>query len=181
MKISRTFFPILVAAFSAGCDKDDPKPVNEEELITTLTVILETGEPEEGVVLRFFDEDGASGGIAPIVTVDGALKAGREYAAVIELLNETTDPAEDITAEIAEEADDHLFCFSTSEHITVTYDDEDSEGRPIGLVTTWSVSNAGDATVTIRLRHQHGTKTGECPGGGDTDIEVTFDLVIEEG
>src|SRR5690606_19417163 len=108
------------------------------------------------------------------------LKAGKEYRALMELLNETATPVEDITEEIAAEADDHLFCFSVNGDITIRYEDEDSNGLPIGLVTTWVPGSAGSASVTILLRHQHDTKTGTCPGGGETDVEVTFELVIEE-
>src|SRR5688572_9756486 len=150
---------VLVCTFS-GCDPDDPEPVNEEEVITTVQVTL---IPEGGgtpVYLRFFDEDGEHGSVQPEITVSGSLKASTVYAGLIDLQNETVVPPIDISEEVAEEADEHLFCFDASGGITISYEDEDSNGLPLGLITSWQTGVAGDAQVTISLRHQAGTKTG---------------------
>ena len=179
-KFSVLYAMLLAVITMTGCDNDDPKPVVEEELITTLWVFLEPAEGGEQVTLRFYDEDGESGSIPPVVTVEGKLKADQEYNGLIQLLNETVDPAEDITEEIYTEGDAHLFCFDVDGAINIVANDQDSNGLPIGLATTWTTGAAGEASVRIILRHQYGgTKTGECPGGGETDIEVTFDVVVE--
>lgn len=163
----------------AGCDKDDPTPANEEEVITTLQVTLAPAGGGTPVTLKFFDADGEQGSTAPEITVSGQLKASTQYAAVIELTNETVNPNENISEEVAQEADDHLFCFDPgSDIISVQYEDEDSNGLPLGLITTWQTGAAGATTITISLRHQAGTKTGVCPGSGETDVEVTFDVVV---
>lgn len=166
--------------FFVACDADDPTPVHEAEVITTLTVTL---VPENGgttVTLRFYDEDGEQGSIAPVITATGPLEPSVTYAAVIGLQNETEDPSVNVSEEIAEEAGDHLFCFETGEGLSVEYADEDESGLPLGLVTSWTTGGAVSETfVTVTLRHQPGTKTGECPGTGETDVEVTFDLAIE--
>lgn len=167
----------LVMMFQS-CDNDDPEPVNEEELITTVEVTL---LPEGGgipVTLKFFDADGEQGNVAPLITVSSSLTASTTYAAVIELTNETVNPVADITQEVAEEAEDHLFCFNTSQNLTVEYEDQDANGLPLGLLTSWTTGSAGAASVTLSLRHQPETKTGECPGGGETDVEITFDLMV---
>lgn len=162
-----------------ACNTDDPEPVNEEEVITTLTVTLAPQGGGEAVTLRFYDEDGEQGSIAPVITVSGPLAPSTTYAAIIELENETEDPAVNISEEIAGEAEQHLFCFGGGD-LSVEYEDEDKNGLPLGLVTSWTTSDvAGATSVTVTLRHQAGTKTGECPGTGETDVEVTFDLLIE--
>lgn len=170
---------ILSIVLLESCDKEDPKPVHEPEVITTVEVTLVADGSVTPVTLKFFDEDGEQGSIAPLITVSSPLKAGTTYSAVIELWNETVDPPRNVSAEVAEEADDHLFCFDVSAgDVTINYQDQDGNGRPIGMLTTWVVGAAGNAQVTVLLRHQPDTKTGECPGGGETDVQVTFDLNI---
>jgi hypothetical protein len=162
-----------------SCNKEDPKPPNEEELITTVEVKLSPTGGGIPVTLKFFDADGELGSIAPLFTVSGPLKASTTYAAIIELTNETINPHGDISAEVAEEANDHLFCFDVDGNIDIDYNDEDDNGLPLGLITSWVTGQPGDAVVTISLLHQAGTKTGQCPGVGDTDVEVSFNLTVD--
>ena len=163
----------------SGCDKDDPKPVNDQEVITTLQITLVPDGGGSPVTLKFFDADGEQGSTAPVITVSGPLSASTLYPGIIELKNETTNPVGNIAEEVAEEGHDHLFCFeAASDLVTVAYEDEDSNGLPLGLITSWQVGAAGTTTVTVSLRHQAGTKTGECPGSGETDVQVTFNVQI---
>lgn len=186
---------ILVATLLlVGACSDDPKPTNEEELITTLRVTLVPRNEGQTVTLEFYDEDG-DGSIAPVYTYNpstgegslGRLAANTVYDATIQFLNETENPAENITEEIEEEADDHLICFTESlTGLTIEYADSEADyltggsSRVVGLSTTWTTTAAtGQGTVVLALRHQPGTKTGSCPGSGDTDVEVTFNVSIQ--
>lgn len=182
LRFSASFFSsaLLVATvlLISGCD-DDPEPVNEEEVITTLTLTLTPNGGGTPVTLRFYDEDG-DGSIQPQKTVSGPLAANKTYAGVITLLNETETPAGNITEEVKEEADDHLFCFTiTNANLTVNATDKDNNNLPVGIETSWVTGAAGAGTVKVVLRHQPGAKTGNCPGAGDTDIEVDFDVTIQ--
>ncbi len=173
------FVAVTLLLSLQGCRQDDPEPVNEEEVITTVEVRLQPESGGDVVTLRFFDPDGELGSLAPQTTVSGPLQSSTAYSAEITLLNETLDPVADISEEVAEEGHHHLFCFSVEGDLTIGYDDEDVNGLPIGLSTSWQTGHAGPAAVTIVLRHQDGTKTGQCPGPGETDVQVTFQLVIE--
>lgn len=179
----RREWPAMLMLFSGllltGCKSEDPKPVNEEEVITTVEVTLVPDDGGATVTLKFFDEDGEFGSIAPVTTISGPLKAGATYAGAITLLNETLEPAESVSDEVAEEADAHLFCYTTT-NVEVAYSDQDANGLPIGLLTTWTAGAAGNAEVEIVLRHQPGTKDGKCPGTGETDVQVTFPLQVVE-
>lgn len=169
----------LMSALLLSCEKDEPEPVNEEEVITTVEVTL---TPEGGgipVTLKFYDADGELGSIAPLVTVSGSLKSATTYEAQIKLLNETENPPGDISLEVKQEANDHLVCFDVTGNMGVQYLDADANNLPLGLMTAWTTGAPGNADVTIALRHQAGTKTGACPGAGETDVEVSFDLLIE--
>lgn len=161
-----------------SCD-NDPQPVNEEEVITTFLINLQPNGAGSNVILRFYDPDG-NGSSAPIMTAGGPLVANHSYTANLEILNETATPDVNVKSEILAEADDHLLCYTvTGADITITSTDKDSNNLPIGLQSTWQVGAAGSGTVKVQLRHQPGTKTGDCPGGGDTDLEVSFDVVVE--
>ena len=169
---------LSVALFIHACEQKDPEPVNEEEVITTVRAIL---TPEGGgtpITLTFYDEDGEHGSIAPVYTVSGDLLSSTSYVCSIELLNETVDPPLDISGEVREEGGDHLLCFVVEGDLAIEYADTDSNGLPLGLSTKWLTGGEGLVDVTIVLRHQAGTKTGDCPGTGDTDVEVSFSVKV---
>ncbi|MEZ4987407.1 MAG: type 1 periplasmic binding fold superfamily protein [Saprospiraceae bacterium] len=174
---------IGVLYFSA-CEKD-PEVPQEEELITTLTAVLTPVGGGTAVTLNFSDIDG-DGGAAPVIT-GGTLAAGTTYTAAITLLNESESPAEDITEEIEMEDDEHQFFFAVSSglNVAIAYADQDADGNPVGLASTWVAGTAGSGNVTITLRHEPnknatGVKDGDITNaGGETDIEVTFPVTIQ--
>lgn len=106
---------------------------------------------------------------------------------------------EDIGAEILEEGDEHQIFFAfTNDAFSnplgdgnidnasepLVYDDEDVNGRPIGLETKWTT---GDETITngefrVRLMHQVlPLKTDSSDSEtGDKDFDITFKLNITE-
>ncbi|MBX2968925.1 MAG: hypothetical protein KF803_06115 [Cyclobacteriaceae bacterium] len=180
---------LLATLLLVSCG-DDPEPANEEELITTLTVTL-TPTGGAPITMTFKDLDGEGAGVPEYIYSSGGdaavLSASTTYTAEITLLNESVTPAENITEEVEEEADEHLFCFDKTglTGLTITYADTEADyiaggsTKVVGLATTWTTTTTGEGTVTIILRHQPGTKTGDCPGPGETDIEVTFNIAIQ--
>ncbi len=176
------FLSVILLATSA-CKKDDPVIPNEEELITTFTYTLTTTGATP-VVLSFSDLDG-DGGNAPIIS-GGTLQANTTYTGTIDLLNEAESPAESITAEIAEEKEEHQFFFATDGlDLRFTYEDVDANQQPVGLMTTLITGNAGTGNLRITLRHEpNKSATGVSMGnldnaGGETDIEVTFPVTVQ--
>jgi hypothetical protein len=165
----------------ASCSDDDdtPEPVNEEEVITTLTVTLDSGS--DTVVMQYQDLDG-DGPDAATVTVSGSLSANTTYDGSIILLNETESPAENITEEIEEEDLDHQFFYTVGSGLDVAaeYGDADSEGNPLGLSFILNTGVASSGGLTFTLRHEpNKPNTGLENAGGETDIEVTFDVTVE--
>lgn len=183
----KTIHSIISLAFcgliSVSCSNDDdtPAPVNEEEIITTMTVTLVPQEGGNSVILESRDLDG-DGPDAPVITVSGPLAANATYDGGIVLLNETETPAENITDEVAAEDEEHQFFYQTSGSITeVTYADQDDNGHPVGLLFELSTGDAGNATLAVTLRHEpqkpnDGTLSD---AGGETDISQTFDLTVQ--
>ena len=165
----------------ASCSDDDdtPEPVNEEEVITTLTVTLDSGS--DTVVMQYQDLDG-DGPDAATVTVSGSLTANTVYDGSIVLLNETESPAENVTEEIEEEDLDHQFFYTVGSGLDVAaeYGDADSEGNPLGLSFILNTGMASSGGITFTLRHEpNKPNSGLENAGGETDIEVTFDVTVE--
>ena len=166
----------------ASCSDDDdntPDPVNEEEVITTLTVTLESGS--DTVVMQYQDLDG-DGPDAATVTVSGSLNANTTYDGSIVLLNETESPAENVTEEIEEEDLDHQFFYTVGSGLDVTtdYTSFDSAGNPLGVTFVLNTAGASSGGLTFTLRHEpNKPNTGLDNAGGETDIEVTFDVSVE--
>ena len=163
----------------ASCSDDDntPDEVNEEEVITTLTVTLDSGS--DIVVLQYQDLDGEGSDSAEI-TVSGTLSANTVYDGSIVLLNEIE--GENITEEVEEEADEHQFFYTVGSGLNVTtdYNDADSMGNPVGLSFILSTSDASSGALTFTLRHEpNKPNDGLETAGGETDIEVTFDVTVQ--
>ncbi|MFY9241713.1 MAG: type 1 periplasmic binding fold superfamily protein [Polaribacter sp.] len=170
---------ITTLTFTACSEDDDHNHGSEEELITTVRYTLTNGN--NIVTLTFSDPDG-EGGNAGTYTVSGTLSANTTYSGSIQLLNETTSPAEDITEEVKAEADEHEFFYTSNvAGLTITKTDTDSNNNPLGVTTSLTTSAAGAGTFTIILKHEptkpnNGTSAG---AGGSTDVEVTFNITIQ--
>ncbi len=177
----------IALAFSS-CKKDeipDPFIPNEEEIITTLNLTLTPAGGGTAIVLSFLDIDG-DGPQAPVVTVSDSLSPNTEFTGSLLLLNETVSPADTINSEIVAEAEDHQFFFIPQGiDLSVDYDDSDSNGNPIGLSTIFQTGDSSLGTITVVLRHEpdktaEGVSQGDISNaGGETDIEATFDVVIQ--
>jgi hypothetical protein len=166
---------ILLAAVLPSCKPKDPGCDNcENELITTLDVALT--DSATGItghfIFRDLDGDGSN---APVRFDTIHLLPNHTYNASLIILDESKNPADTISNEILEEADDHAFFFhpNPAESISVIYLDQDANALPIGLLTRWYAGAAVNGTLKIVLRHQPGLKNGtETPG--ETDLDVTF-------
>lgn len=176
---NKSLIGLLVAApFFVGCDDDSdgPTPDESNEQITTVRYVLTPTSGGASITVQYRDPDG-DGGTAPTIGTL-TLAPNTTYTGRLTLLDETKSPAEDITREIQDESDEHLFVFTpTGTNVTVTITDRDAKNLPIGLQTqvVTGTANAAGSTGTLRvvLRHQPGTKDG-TPTSGDTDVEVNF-------
>ena len=168
--------------FSCNDDDDTPEPINEEEVITTMTVTLvNMMDGTDVVTMQTQDLDG-DGPNEPDVNVSGPISAGHTYTGSIVWLNEMEDPAENITEEIIEEQDEHQVFFSAAGvGIDFDYVDFDSNGHPVGTQFTLTAAEGpGSGSVTITLVHEP-TKPndGLDSAGGSIDIQTTFPVTVE--
>lgn len=197
---TRKFLSILAVGslLFASCSNDDdsPAPVNEEELITKMTVSLVGGGQTINLIVT--DEDGADGPTPPKVTVSGDLSVNTVYNGTVELLNESVNPVETINEEIEAEADEHQFFYTanSSLNIATTYTDKESDYKkedgtaftstnPVGLKFTVTTTDAGTGAFTVTLRHEpnksaSGVTNGDITNaGGNTDITQAFDITVK--
>jgi hypothetical protein len=165
---------------SCSSDDDTPEPVNDVEVITTLTVTLIPNGGGTPVTLQTRDLDG-DGPNPPVVTT-GNLATGVTYNGSIVLLNETVAPADNITLEVEEEDDEHQFFYTIGGGLDATteYSNFDGDGNPLGTQFTLTAGAVSSGTLTFTLRHEPmKPNTGLGNAGGETDISAPFNVSVE--
>jgi hypothetical protein len=193
--------PPLLLLGACG-DVKDPDDDNEVEVITTVQLLLEPTDGTDATTFTWADPENDG---APVID-DLVLADATDYVLRVSFLNELEDPAEDITAEVEDESDQHQVFFTGSavqgpatgtnpdavvEH---AYGDLDANGNPIGLDNTLVTLGTGSGQLTVTLRHlppESGAdvkvsglaETVASDGfgaiGGDDDASVTFPLTVE--
>ncbi len=199
MKTLRFICLLLVAGsllFLSGCKKDDPKPENIPEAITKATLTF-TPAGGAAVIVTATDPDG-DGPLPRTLSGPVNLVKNVSYTLKITLINELakpTDPEYDITEEVEEEADEHMFFFAWTNNTfsnptgngnvdnrsdAVNYVDKDSKGLPLGLETSWTtIITSGNGTFRVILKHQPDLKSATTTSNdGESDLDVTFNLTV---
>ena len=177
----------LATIIIASCKKDKNEvptpepPANEEEVITTIRLLFtDSAGVAPSVTAEYRDPDGDGGN--PAVQFDTIhLNANTTYYAEVLLLNETTSPADTISHEVEEEANDHLFIYTpTGINTTISIEDYDTNTPPLplGLQTKWKTTIPSSGEVQIVLKHQPEVKDGTA-APGETDIDVTFQAIVQ--
>ena len=202
---------LLALAPLTACDEDDDNGDgaaegtggdggNEEvEVISIVRLNFNDGTDTTTFTFEDPDGDGAMEGTAEAIT----LTAGATYTLTVEFINGLETPNEDITAEVAEEDDEHqVFIYgdavegpattNTGVALTHAYGDTDGGGLPVGLTNTITANAAGTGTFSILLRHLppvngeavkvDGLAADFAAGTalpGDTDVDVSFAVTVQ--
>ncbi len=179
----------LVASLAlSSCEKDEVTPVNEEELITTVTAIYTPVGGGTAITLQYKDLDGDGAG-APVITVSSPFAQNKTYNGAVTFKNEAASPAVDITPEItAESADHQIFYQKTGTLNAFTYgtavSNLDTNGKPVGLQSVFMTTGAASGNLKITLRHEPNKSAANVSAGditnagGATDAEVTFAISV---
>ncbi len=171
-------------------DPEAPPCENEEEIITDVVLTFTPMGGGDAITASAQDPDG-EGPLDLQILDDINLDDDETYTMTIELSNSIE--GEDITEEIMEEDDEHMFFFAFSEGVfsdptgdgnvdnrpdPVNYNDMDENDLPVGLSTDWTTAN-GTNTGTFRviLKHQPDIKseTSTSEDGG-TDVDLTWTI-----
>ncbi len=188
---------IIFGVISCG-DDDEPSAPVEENAEEVITDVMLTFTPQGGgatVTARAQDPDG-DGPQDLQVLGDITLQSASNYELTLSLTNEENPiDIEDITIEIREEAEEHMFFFSWTDGLFsdptgngnvdnrsdgVNYDDADGDGLPLGLTTSWSTGPSASGSFRVILKHQpDGIKTATSgTSEGDTDIDISWQIVL---
>jgi len=188
MKMNRKWMPAIFLGISVlftQCDKaKDVEPDDENELITTVQLKFTESGASTPQTFTYRDVDG-DGGNAPSVFEKITLKPNTTYTLTVDLKDESKSPARDISKEVKEKADEHLFVFTPSPAslLTYTHGDKDARNFPIGLTGTAKTGAAGTGKLKVQLRHQapingKAVKNG-TPGPGSDDVNLDFNLEVK--
>jgi hypothetical protein len=110
---------IVTATFLISCNDEDPVKEDTPELITKATLTFTPTAGGTPVVATASDPDGE--GVQDII-IDGPinLTTAKSYTLTIELINQLVDPSApeyDVTEEVREDGDEHLFFFAWTNNV----------------------------------------------------------------
>jgi len=191
----------LFVFFPACGDVEAPHDQHDDhsnEIITTVELTFDDGD--EVQVFTWSDPQNDGNPVFDPIN----LELDATYSVSVGFINSLEDPPEDITAEVADESDQHQVFFtgdgvdgpasdSTDPLIEHSYTDEDADGLPVGLENEIVAVSAGDGEVVVTLRHmppeddtpvkgetsaQDVAAGGFSAIGGDNDAQVTFPLSV---
>ncbi|MFO0633011.1 MAG: hypothetical protein U0168_09200 [Nannocystaceae bacterium] len=159
----------ITATLGACAEPFDADPDAQTEVITTVRLILNPDGGGAPITAAFTDPDGDGGmpGTAdPLALTQGG------YALAVEFLDALEQPAQDITEEIREEAQDHQVFVSGSAvsgpaagsdpaapllhayaDVESNYGPNTGDDLPVGLVNRITAQAAGSGTLVVSLRH----------------------------
>lgn len=190
---------IPVALVWASCEKDDPVPEIDQEVITEVTLKFTEVDDSGGLIadsdfeVVASDTEGISLGNSLDIDPISSLETGKKYFLEIFLYNSIAD--EDLTAEIAEDDTEHQFYFlgsalvGESAFLTYEYGDEDGNGNPLGLkgfvTVEESTTNTGNFRVILRHDSDKNFVGADNPhfenfeqAGGESDLDITFQVTM---
>ena len=191
MKTLKTIALVFsTVAIFTSCSDDDNKstPVNEEELITTITAVFTPEGGGTAITLEYkdLDNDGVNDDPA---TISGTFDQNTTYNGVVTFENESANPTVDITEEILAEAEDHQIFYQKTGTLNIfsystNADNFDATGKPVGLQTVFTTTTAATGTLKIILIHlpnksAAGVSDGDITNaGGGTDAEAIFNITV---
>lgn len=176
-----------VLAFSS-CKKEEmivSTPVAGNEFMTTVKLRFENKNNPSDTTWAVWkdltpDDQNAPDTSGAIINLDKS----KTYKVSVKILDETKNPAVDITEDIRERGNFHFFTFFTtgsiSSNLTIVATDFDTNPTPfhIGLENEFTTgNNVSTGRLEGVLRHQPNTKNGTfAPGNSDIDVFFTLNI-----
>lgn len=177
---------LLFSLFISGCKKEEQvvsPPLPGNEFLTTVKLELVNTVTNDTVIGIWRDLTPEDTNPADTSLALLNLKENSTYKATIFLLDETKNPAEDITTEIKERGNYHQLFYFPSPNlganlvVNVTDTDTNSPPLPLGITTNFITNAAAVGKINVILKHQPNVKNGTF-APGSTDIDVNFQVNI---
>ena len=175
----------LVGFGFLACKKEpEVMPMDDNELITTVELVFT--DPTNVVhSFKFRDIDGDSR-TKPEAFDTLKLARNTEYKVEIYIGDESKGSLDDITKDIEEESDVHLFVYRPNpiSLLAMQITDADKNALPIGLKAKAKTQYfPGSGLLQVMLKHQpplNGkiVKTGD-EDAGSTDLDISFPVIIK--
>ena len=168
------FGAIALGLFSlASCDKHDH---TESENITRVELKFTGNGFSQTFSAVETNGDGIWDTIDQVILPAGVSPLSCE----VSVYDETQTPVKNLTTEILEEGAEHFFTYTISgATISVETLDKDSNNQPIGQSTSWTVGNASNGTVQVKLYHEPSNKNNSSNPGGEVDFDITFPVSVQ--
>jgi hypothetical protein len=175
---------LFIFSFFSCKREPDVLPTDDNELITTVELVF-TDAATISRSFKFRDLDGDSR-TAPEAFDTLKLARNTEYRVEIRIGDESKGSLEDITGDIEDESDVHLFVYRPipASLLAVQITDLDKYALPVGLKATVKTQYIpGSGFLQVLLKHQpplngKKVKTGD-ENAGSTDLDLSFPLVIK--
>jgi hypothetical protein len=168
-----------------SCKKEpEVMPTDDNELITSVELVF-TDPANVSRSFKFRDLDGDSR-TKPESFDTLKLVRNTDYTVKIYVADESKGTLKDITGDIEEEGDVHLFVYkpNPASLLAIQITDADKKALPVGLKFKAKTQYVpGSGILQVMLKHQpplNGiiVKTGD-EGAGSTDLDLSFPVVIK--
>lgn len=175
---SISFIAFSTFAISACQTGGEPAIPVEQELITTVKLLV-TDNAGFNKTFAYKVENGVSATTPGAVTKDDVVLAPNgEYNVEVQLWNEKTSPAENITEEVIAESSAHLFLFESTPASVLTFvnGSKDAANMPFNQRVVFKTGEAGNGELRVVLKHNPTNKAAQKAddAGGETDVDVNF-------
>jgi hypothetical protein len=167
----------LATAFAvfSSCHKTEellPEDITTFQLMTT--DLDDPNLPVKNYFWNDLDLDGPKPSTVDSIT----FKEGHTYAVEIKLFNVEAGTSINITEEIRELKDEHIFVFvPTYAQLQVKITDVDSEKRDVGLTSTILAKSKSKGTLKVLLKHL--ADKNDALRTGSEDLNIDFPVRVE--
>ena len=205
-----TFVLLGTAICVAGCSKTEQAvapTIANESLTTVILKATNTANASDTTSCRYKFHFDAEGNVASADSTTLNLKANAKYSVAVQLYDELQSPVFDVSKEIKERQNYHLFFFqptpisaanlvtgltspyipgtptsSTGPYLNLsvvrTDHDTNSPAYEDGLTDTFTTGAASTGNLEVILRHQPNAKNGTF-APGSTDLDVNYKVIIK--
>lgn len=177
------WFVLAVALLAGACKKSETNvaPIDDNEAITTAILSLTNAANAQEVVTATVENLNVQ---ANFTNAQLKLKANTTYSGSVQLYDKTKTPTLNVSQEVSDERNEHLFAYtpSAASLLTVTITDKDTNPAPgpypVGLQFSLKTGPAATGSLKVQLRHQPNAKNGTAAPGSD-DLNTDFPVVIQ--
>jgi hypothetical protein len=177
MKLKNLFYALLLTSITIVACHDDHD--HEQENINTVRLVIrDVVSSGLGTTYAWTDPDGAGGNAPRIDSI--RLDSNKTYTVEARFLDASTTVEKDYTDEIKAENTAHLVVWTINgANVTVSNKSTDSNGKDFAQTANLTTTRRSNGTLNVILKHNPDKNATNPALTGETDVEVTFPLVVK--